>query len=214
MKRTAWIFLGMVLFTGNAQCADTGANIGHANTPSTEPVTGQDWARMGDHALGADNKEKAIEYYTKAIEAYTSDGETYPVPFLYSNRATLYVGFEKYQQAIEDYTSAIKLKPDFFEAYRMRGNIYDKLGNHQQALADYAKHDELVKESHEAANRNKTPEEKECDARFFAYLMAISGKSSAENNKIREQAMQIIATHKNDKSCETVKELDVLFGQK
>ena len=42
-----------------------------------------------------------------------------------------------YDQAITDYTQAIKLKPDDTEAYYNRGNAYDSKGNHDQAITDY-----------------------------------------------------------------------------
>ena len=45
------------------------------------------------------------------------------------------IGF--YQNAISDYSKAIRLKPDFVEAYHNRGNTKAKLGQHFEAIADY-----------------------------------------------------------------------------
>lgn len=41
-----------------------------------------------------------------------------------------------YQQAIGDYTEAIKLKPDFFDAFNDRAQVFLWLHNYDQALAD------------------------------------------------------------------------------
>jgi len=41
-----------------------------------------------------------------------------------------------YDQAIKDYSEAIKLKPDFVEAWTNRGNAYSNKGNHDQAIKD------------------------------------------------------------------------------
>ena len=40
------------------------------------------------------------------------------------------------QKAIEYLNEAIKLKPDYAEAYNNRGNIYNSLGQHQRAIED------------------------------------------------------------------------------
>ena len=45
------------------------------------------------------------------------------------------IGF--YQNAISDYSKAIRLKPDFVEAYHNRGNTKASLGQHFEAIADF-----------------------------------------------------------------------------
>jgi protein O-mannosyl-transferase len=44
------------------------------------------------------------------------------------NRALDYIGLGYYDNAIDDFTSAIKIKPDFVKAYFERGLIYYELG--------------------------------------------------------------------------------------
>ena len=41
--------------------------------------------------------------------------------------------------ALEDYTKAIQLKPDYVDAYNNRGNLYKAMGQQDKALADYDK---------------------------------------------------------------------------
>ena len=45
------------------------------------------------------------------------------------------IGF--YQNAISDYSKAIRLKPDFVEAYHNRGHTKASLGQHFEAIADF-----------------------------------------------------------------------------
>ena len=44
---------------------------------------------------------------------------------------------EDYQGAIEDYTDAIKLKPEYAEAFYGRGNTKSELKDNQGAIAGY-----------------------------------------------------------------------------
>ena len=43
----------------------------------------------------------------------------------------------EYQEAIDDYTSAIKINPDDADAYVNRGAAYHNLGKHQEAIDDF-----------------------------------------------------------------------------
>ncbi len=44
-----------------------------------------------------------------------------------------------YVGAIEDYTKAIELKPDYASAYNNRGVAYEKVGKFKQAIENYRK---------------------------------------------------------------------------
>lgn len=45
----------------------------------------------------------------------------------------------RYEEAIEEYTKAIEIDPDYAAAYNNRGYAYDELGEYQQAIDDYTK---------------------------------------------------------------------------
>lgn len=49
---------------------------------------------------------------------------------------TLY-NLEEYELAIVDYNKAIELKPNFVEAYKLRGACYHQLGETDKAQADF-----------------------------------------------------------------------------
>ena len=55
----------------------------------------------------------------------------------YFNKAEDYVENEQYQLAIDNYTSAIKINPDYAKAYNNRGSAYANLENYKAAIADY-----------------------------------------------------------------------------
>lgn len=119
-----------------------------------------------------DNKEKAFDNYSTAIElkpaqyvAYMNRGsilcgmnkfkkaiadfnkaiELFPNnPSLYLNRAFAYYKLKDYKAALEDYNKAIKTNPKGpAYAYSLRGKTNLELGNHAQALKDFDKVSEL-----------------------------------------------------------------------
>jgi tetratricopeptide (TPR) repeat protein len=51
----------------------------------------------------------------------------------------------EYDKAIDEYTEAIRLKPDYADAYYNRGNAYVGQGKLDKAIADFAKAEELKK---------------------------------------------------------------------
>ena len=44
---------------------------------------------------------------------------------------------DEYDEAIEDFNTAIKMNPDFEEAYIGRGNAYTEIRKYTEALADF-----------------------------------------------------------------------------
>ncbi len=82
-----------------------------------------------------DDVNKAIYHYDRAIDL-TPEGFGYY--YYYCNRARAYEKTGRYQEALEDYDTALRLKPDCAEAYYNRGIIYGKsLGRYELALNDF-----------------------------------------------------------------------------
>jgi tetratricopeptide (TPR) repeat protein len=81
--------------------------------------------------------QKAISYFTRAIELNPEDAETY------SNLGKAYAGLGQYLKAISDYTKAIELDPKYAVAYNNRGLAYYDLGQYTQAISDYTQAIEL-----------------------------------------------------------------------
>ena len=74
----------------------------------------------------------AIEHYSHAIKLDPNNASTY------NNRGVTYVEKGNLDHAIEDFNTAIDLKPNY-AAYNNRGSAYDKKGDFNRAIKDYTK---------------------------------------------------------------------------
>ena len=88
-----------------------------------------------------DNYEGAIKLYDEAIQFNPYDY------FLYEKRGYCYKALKQYEKAIQDYSKAIELMPDWSYTremlYYKRGECYKALGDEVKANADFKKAKEL-----------------------------------------------------------------------
>ncbi len=61
----------------------------------------------------------------------------------FAKRGSLYFKKDDFENALKDYTEAIRLKPDYENHYTMRAEVYRKLGKQAEAEADELKADEF-----------------------------------------------------------------------
>lgn len=92
--------------------------------------TAEETFNKGKEALIADDYDKAIGEFTKAIEMNPKDTRAY------NNRGLAYSHKGSYDQAISDFTKTIEIKPDDFYAPVLRSQAYYKKGSYDQAIAD------------------------------------------------------------------------------
>ena len=71
---------------------------------------------------------------------------------IHNNHGLAYRDEGDYDRAIESFTKAIELNPNYAEAYNNRGNAYRDNGNFDRAIADYTKAIELKPDFVEAYN--------------------------------------------------------------
>jgi len=77
---------------------------------------------------------RAIKLYTRILRLRTN---TTVQSIVYNHRGMAHFVMGEYQKAIEDFTSALKLKPDYFRAFNNRGIAYRMLHQYRDALADF-----------------------------------------------------------------------------
>ncbi|KAL2404261.1 DnaJ-like protein subfamily C member 7-like protein [Exophiala dermatitidis] len=87
----------------------------------------------GNKFFKAKDYDKAIEEYTKAVEADPSN------PTYLSNRAAAYISANKYNQALGDILQASRLDPNNDKILHRLARVYTSLGRPQDALDTYAR---------------------------------------------------------------------------
>src|SRR5262249_25045003 len=85
-----------------------------------------------------DNKlDRAVEDWTVLIEQLGKDADPDFRFFYIASRANLLTELGRAKPALDDCNQLIKIHDDSSEAYRMRGNAWEKAREWQQALDDY-----------------------------------------------------------------------------
>ena len=130
-------------------------------------LSATDWFKIGVAFLRANNEEKAVESFSKAIDldpgftqAYAALGAAYdkrgqydkaidscnealeidPInATAYNNRGIAFRNKGQHDKAIADYDKALEIDPNFAESYNGRGNVYVSTGEYDKAIADYNK---------------------------------------------------------------------------
>jgi tetratricopeptide (TPR) repeat protein len=94
--------------------------------------------RLNKELAKATNKQpskKVQQEYKTAIQGLTANE--------WLNKGYEAAKANRWEEAKDDFTEAIKLKPDYAEAYIGRGAAYGKLDSYQQAIKDFTKAIEL-----------------------------------------------------------------------
>ncbi len=101
---------------------------------SLHAQTAKEFFDKGYKASDAGNHELAIQFYTEAI----SLGYTPKYDALY-NRGIAYFRELKYEKAVEDFSAAVRGKPNFFQAFSNRGLAKSKMKKYEEAVSDFNK---------------------------------------------------------------------------
>ena len=89
---------------------------------------GRNYSKLKEH-------EKAIDDFSRTLY-YCSDDfkKKAAIYYLFGNE---YTEINDYESAISNYSESIRLRPDLFRAFLMRGNAYLGLGDKDKAKADF-----------------------------------------------------------------------------
>ena len=92
---------------------------------------------QGNEQFKLKNFEKAIEFYTQAIEETPNDHT------IYGNRSASYHNLRNFDQALEDAEKCIQMKPDWSKGYQRKGQALHGKGMLIEAMDAYEKGLEL-----------------------------------------------------------------------
>jgi tetratricopeptide (TPR) repeat protein len=91
----------------------------------------QDYWEQGEWALRVEKWSKAVDLFTKSLE-------NNPKFFMaYQSRAIAYSKLGEYDKSILDLREAVKLNPDYADAYVRLGLVYEIKGDFPEALKAY-----------------------------------------------------------------------------
>lgn len=95
----------------------------------TETVLGSAVAKNNSQSTRIDKSK----FFNILVTQNSNDAEAF------FNQGNANVDSEDYQEAIADFTKAIKINPTYKDAYYWRAYVYRKLKNYQAGIADYTK---------------------------------------------------------------------------
>ncbi len=129
-----------------------------ATQPTKKRTDGVLYARAAVDAHKAGDLDRAIELYSQAIEVGgLAEGN---LAFAYNNRGAAQRGKGLYDLAIEDYSIAVSLKPDYARFYYNRAITYASTGSYELAIKDYGIAIELKPVNAVAFNNRALAQEK------------------------------------------------------
>lgn len=108
--------------------------------------TFEDWFLRGINSFYDKEFEKAVYYFTKAIELKPDYYQAY------YNRGFSFDMLKEYDKAIKDQTRAIELNPQGAEAYYLRGRAFDRSKEYGKAIGDYTRAIEIKPDTPNAYN--------------------------------------------------------------
>jgi stress-induced-phosphoprotein 1 len=92
---------------------------------------------QGNQQFKEKNFEKAVEFYTQAIEENPEDHT------IYGNRSASFYNLKKFDKALEDAEKCVQIKPDWPKGFQRKGLALQAQGKLDEAIEAYSKGLEL-----------------------------------------------------------------------
>ena len=106
--------------------------------PWDETATVKRLINLGNHSFEKARYEDAVNYYGSAIKLLQGRGDSNLINAHY-NRGLAYLKKRGYEEAIEDFTSVVRLNPKDDRAYYNRGNALALINCYEKAIGDYTR---------------------------------------------------------------------------
>ena len=126
------------------------------NTTTINEMSAEEFKAQGNQYFAAKDFTKAIEYFTKAIEASPT-----PNHVLYSNRSASYASLKNFKKALEDAEECVKVNDSWAKGYNRVASAQHGLGNLDEAKTSYKKALELDSNNAMAKDGLKSVEDSE-----------------------------------------------------
>src|SRR5437868_13098392 len=92
-------------------------------------------AREGSQAVRGQDWDKAVDRFRKVAEMDRQYSQNLAIP--YQQRAFSYANDQRFQDALNDLSEAIKVNPRDARAYEQRAAVEMRINDYDKALADY-----------------------------------------------------------------------------
>eukprot|EP00746_Dinoflagellata_sp_MGD_P163620 gnl/MRDRNA2_/MRDRNA2_91773_c0_seq1.p1 gnl/MRDRNA2_/MRDRNA2_91773_c0~~gnl/MRDRNA2_/MRDRNA2_91773_c0_seq1.p1 ORF type:complete len:659 (+),score=208.93 gnl/MRDRNA2_/MRDRNA2_91773_c0_seq1:87-2063(+) len=160
-------------------------------------------------ALEDDDRERAVERYTKAIEIGNASA------LMFAKRADLLLKCKRPRACINDCDAAIKLNSENAKAYKLRGKAYRKLCKWEEAFKDLSKaqsldFDEDIAEVQELVSkkwkaiserRNKMRLQAQAQQHGGDQAASDAGQTEEQKRKAKRDAVKAEVHRKRDEEC-------------
>ncbi len=152
----------------------------------------------GNAAFKSGRYTEAVNLYTEALEVDPNNKGTNSK--LYQNRATARMKTKKYEDAISDCDSALKLDPTYLKARKTRAKALGESGNRDQALKDlkeiaeqYPEEPGIKKDVRDAEMELKKSKRKD-------YYKILGVEKDADEKDIKKAYRKLAVVHHPDKN--------------
>ena len=138
-------------------------------------LSAEQWKAKGNDHFAASKYTQAVDCYTKAIQAHSSNPAEGNIAVYFSNRSAAYFNLKQLNPALDDAISAIKHDKTFLKAYVRQSTVLTSLGRPRDALRAILAAKQVPASSSDATIQDMIK------SSWTAYIGTILGSAEAHN---------------------------------